>query len=390
MSRAAEKLFDSHSRALRDPGQLASFGAPAPDPRLLQHRVTGRFWQTLAEAGITVLLTREYENLVLALSAPAGKPRVSWMALPHPSGLAVDLKRGRVHVAATRNPNLVLDLAPLQGLQARADSPGPRALPAKPLWPVRARYYPGSCYIHDLALIGGRLHANAVGDNAVLQLPDAGGYKHAWWPRSIDSARGPRFGRNYLQLNSIAAGKDLAGSYFTASTAKPGARRPGQLGFKVDGQGVVFQGRSREPWARGLTRPHSARLHKGELWVANSGYGEVGVAQEGGFLPLAGLPGWTRGLALHGSLVLAGTSRVIPRFKAYAPGLDLSRSRCALHLLDLASGRSRGSLEWPWGNQIFAVEAVPAAFTLGFAQTAGRGGDLTRLAYAHAQADSAF
>jgi len=34
------------------------------------------------------------------------------------------------------------------------------------LIPLQSRFYPGALYIHDLALIGGRLHANAVGENA--------------------------------------------------------------------------------------------------------------------------------------------------------------------------------------------------------------------------------
>ena len=68
------------------------------------------------------------------------------------------------------------------------------------------RYLPGCLYLHDLAILGGRLLANAVALNAVVELPEAGGFRPVWWPRSIDGACGPLFGRNYLQLNSIAAG----------------------------------------------------------------------------------------------------------------------------------------------------------------------------------------
>ncbi len=65
-------------------------------------------------------------------------------------------------------------------------------------------------------------------------------------------------------------------------------------------------------------------------------------------------------------MAFVGTSRVIPRFRRYAPGLDLDRSTCGIHAIDLATGRSLGSLEWPGGNQIFAVEGVPRTVTLGF------------------------
>lgn len=350
----------------RDPAAVAAQWEEAGnlDSRLLYYETKGPFWNTLASEQITVLLTREYEHLVVALAAPKGRPQVSYLRLPHPSGMAVDLARGLVHIASTRNPNQVYDLAPSEGLQSRLDSPKIRSR-GKILLPRRCRFYPGSCYFHDLAMVQGRLHANAVGHNAVVLLPDTGGFKRVWWPRSIERKAGPAFGRNYLQLNSIAAGANLADSYFSASTAVIGRRWPGDPEFPVDGKGVLFSGRSREVVASGLTRPHSARLHQGRLWVDNSGYGEFGFIEEGHLQVLRCLPGWTRGLCFWGGLALVGTSRVIPRFHAYAPGLDARKSRCGLHLMDAADGRERGSLYWPHGNQIFAIEAVPSDFASG-------------------------
>ena len=75
-------------------------------------------------------------------------------------------------------------------------------------------------------------------------------------------------------------------------------------------------------------------------------------------------------------MALVGTSRVIPRFRMYAPGLDLDRSVCGVHAIDRRSGQLLGSLIWPEGNQIFAVEAVPLSVTSGFPR-----GDLRELYY---------
>jgi uncharacterized protein (TIGR03032 family) len=221
-------------------------------------------------------------------------------------------------------------------------------------------------YVHDIALIGGRLHANAVAMNAVVELPEEGGFRPVWWPRSIDGGGAALFGRNYLQLNSIAAGKDVAGSFFSASAAAPSRRRPGHLDFPVDGRGVIFAGRTREVIATGLTRPHSARLHRGTLWVDNSGYGEFGRIVGGRFEPVVRLRGWTRGLCLIGDIAFVGTSRVIPRFRHYAPGVDLHRSETGIHAIDLKTGRMLGSLVWPLGNQVFAAEITEGVTTIGF------------------------
>jgi uncharacterized protein (TIGR03032 family) len=264
----------------------------------------------------------------------------------------------------------------------------PTVEPAGELVPVRSRFLPGSLYLHDLALVGNVLHANAVGENAVVRLDLDGGVQRVWWPQCIERAEGPLFGRNHLQLNSIAAGADLASSWFSASACRITRWRPGHLKFPVDRTGVIFSGATREPAVDGLTRPHSARLNQGTVWVDNSGYGEVGFAREGRFEPVAKLPGWTRGLCFLGDLAFVGTSRVIPRFRAYAPGLDVDASVCGIHALDVRTGAVRGSLVWPWGNQIFAIDWLPRAVTPGFPWLASRARPVRtkRLFYAYATA----
>jgi len=215
-------------------------------------------------------------------------------------------------------------------------------------------------------LIGGDLHANAVGQNAVVRLYDDGSYERVWWPRCIETQTGPVFGQNHIQLNSIAAGTDLKTSYFSASTDKLSSRRPGHRNFPVDKRGVIFGGMTREPAARGLTRPHSARLHNGRIWVDNSGYGELGFVDDGAFASVAQLPGWTRGLCFYDRIAFVGTSCVIPRFRQYAPGLKLDASLCGVHAIDIESGQVLGSLVWPFGNQVFAIDWISSRVTFGF------------------------
>ena len=363
-----DAIWSRHHAEWRDPAQITSQWQEAAeiDPQLLQWTVRGAWWDTLAASKVTLLVTREYEHLVMAMRVSNEGPALSYMPMPHPSGLAVDRERGVVHIASTRNPNQIYDLMPVTSLLSRLDVRIDPLRDHHPLVPVRSRFFPGCLYMHDMALIGGALHANAVGHNAVVRLGDDGSYRHVWWPRCIEMGGKPVFGQNHIQLNSIAAGTDLRASYFSASGDKISARRPGHRNFPVHERGVIFSGATREPVARRLTRPHSARLRHGRIWVDNSGYGDLGVIESGAFLPVARLPGWTRGLCFHERIAFVGTSRVIPKFRRYAPGLDVDASVCGVHAVDTRSGAVLGSLIWPYGNQVFAVESVSSRFTSGF------------------------
>ncbi len=360
-------LWAGHAQQWRDTAQITSQWEEASgvDRSLLRFRQRGAFWETLEQLKVTLLLTREYEHLVIGLTVVAGKPLATYMRLPHPSGLVYDHDQRVVHLASTRNPNQIFELRPVTGLSRRGDVQL-EPLKARPLIPVRARFYPGSTYLHDLNLIGGKLYGNAVGENAVVRVEDNGRLTRAFWPSCIEEGGRARFDRNYIQLNSIAAGPTIRESFFSASADTVTSRRPGHRDFPVDGRGVIFSGSTRKPVVRGLTRPHSARFHRRQLWVANSGYGEIGKIAGDRFEPVAALPGWTRGLTFVKGIAFAGTSRVIPRFRRYAPGLDVDKSRCAVHAVDARTGQVLGSLTWPNGNQIFAIDWAPGSVVSGF------------------------
>ncbi|HEX5852391.1 MAG TPA: DUF4915 domain-containing protein [Solirubrobacteraceae bacterium] len=367
----SEDRWSEDDAAWRDPeGVMSGRRYPQPiDRELLDMKVSGDWWGVLERLDACLVVSREYEHLLLALTMAPEGPRQSFMSLPHPSGLSFDAHSERLHVASTRNPNQLYELAPT----VAADSNGHGAHAGeRSLAPMSVSFLPGRLYLHDIALIGGVLHGSAAGLNAVVRLAGSSGWEVVWWPSAIERDGRPDLSRNYLQLNSIAAGEDLSSSFFSASTDAPSKRRPGHRNFPVDRRGVIFSGATREPIARGLTRPHSARLHRNELWVDDSGYGHLAKISAGEPLPVTRLPGWTRGLTFAGDIAFVGTSRVIPRFARYAPGLDVERSVCAVHALDTLSGEVLGSARWPAGNQIFDIAVLPRSTTLGFPTVAGR------------------
>jgi uncharacterized protein (TIGR03032 family) len=356
----SDELLNSQAGKWRDPAQIISQWTAADQVNhdQLKYRIKGKFFESLGELGITLFVTREYEHIVQAFSVDgAGIPLLSYMSLPHPSGIVADRKKTRLYIASTRNPNQVFTLKAASGALQRDDKP--YSLKGyTPLVPVGSSIYPGCLYMHDLALINGDLYATASGNNAVVRLHHDGAFNTVWWPRCIEMKHGPIFGQNHIQLNSIAAGKDIKSSFFSASSVEIASLRPGHRNYPVDKRGVIFDGKTREPIATGLTRPHSARLHRKRLWVDNSGYGEFGYISNGSFTPVIKLPGWTRGLCFHKHIAFVGTSRIIPRFRRYAPGVDMRKSFCGIHAIDITTGRLKGSIIWPNGNQIFSLDWI--------------------------------
>lgn len=375
---------NAHNAAWRSSAQILAHWADADtvDPAALGARVRGPFWQLLRKLGVVLFVSREYEHLLIALNGQTRADAQSYLPLPHPGGIALDRRQGILHVASTRNPNAVFQLAPLSNLLPRTDRPG-LCLRGKPMLPVACDFFPGCLYLHDLVHTGRALLATATGINALVQLDHRAHWTPRWWPHSVERRGRLDASRNHLQLNAVAWGGGIAKSYFTASCPAPAAHPPGHDDFEVNGTGVVFSGRTRKVHASGLTRPHSARFDpRGRLWLANSGYGEVLRIARGTPAQSLRLPGWTRGLCFVKNIGFVGLSRVLPRFEHYAPGLDPARCRCGIYAFDTDSGEVLAALEWPAGNQIFAVEAVPAALCSGLPFNARQSKDIGDWCYA--------
>jgi uncharacterized protein (TIGR03032 family) len=121
---------------------------------------------------------------------------------------------------------------------------------------------------------------------------------------------------------------------------------------RADGGGVIDV-EANAIVCEGLSMPHSPRMHRGELWLVNSGTGELGVVEGlgegmGRFSPRAFCPGFLRGLAFRDKYAFVGLSK--PRYKRFE-GLALDeRLRqadaepwCGVQIIDLDTG---GCVDW--------------------------------------------
>ena len=107
--------------------------------------------------------------------------------------------------------------------------------------------------------------------------------------------------------------------------------------------GVVVDAVAGEVLARGLSVPHSPRLHEGRLFVAAGGTGELCEVDraDGSVEAIVRVPGFARGLALHGRFAVLGCSLVHqgdPDASTAAGELAADEQRHAIVVVDLDRG----------------------------------------------------
>ena len=142
--------------------------------------------------------------------------------------------------------------------------------------------------------------------------------------------------------------------------------------------GVVIDVASGEVVASGLSMPHSPRLHRGRLYLLDSGSGRFGwiEPESGRFEEVCFCPGYARGLAFVGEFAVIGLS--LPRHNRSFSGLplddELSRRgaapRCGLLVVDLRTGDAPHSLRLEGAiHELYDVAAMPGVIrpmALGF------------------------
>ncbi|MDM3870002.1 TIGR03032 family protein [Porticoccus sp. W117] len=236
-----------------------------------------------------------------------------------------------------------------------------------------------ACYVPRVVNITGRLDAHDVGVNSdgqavfintryncIATTSNRHSFEELWRPPFISAL----VDEDRCHLNGLAM-ENGSPRYVTAVSASDTI--DGWRDRRSDG-GIVLDVQSNEVICRGLSMPHSPRLHNGELWLLNSGTGELGVVkrgseEEGVFEPRAFCPGFLRGLAFHGNYAFVGLSK--PRYKRFE-GLQLdeklqaadSEPWCGIQIIDLTTGscvdwlRIDGEL-----SELYDLEVIPGVST---------------------------
>lgn len=206
------------------------------------------------------------------------------------------------------------------------------------LYVPRIGFTTGDIDLHDIGVDG---KGNPVFVNTLFSCLATVSADHSfqplWKPRFV--SRLAAEDRCHLNGLAMAGGKARFVTAVGRTDVADGWRE-----HRVSG-GIVVDVESNEIICTGLAMPHSPRVHKGGLYVLNSGQGEFGRVDlaTGRFQPIAFVPGYLRGLSFIENFAVVASSK--PRDGTFS-GLPLDgrlrdagvEARCGISVIDLNTG----------------------------------------------------
>jgi uncharacterized protein (TIGR03032 family) len=323
--------------------------ATAPPPQSVEFRYTQTdgFVALLRELNASLCISTYQANKLLVARATADGLSTLVRTFDRPMGLAVD--GGRLTLGSR---NQVWTFRDAPDIAPRVEPAGLHD----------ACYVPRSCHVtgdigvHELAWAAEELWIVNTRFSCLCTLHPDSSFVPRWRPPFVTALAA----EDRCHLNGLAIVDD-APKYVTAlgESDTPGGWRQN----KPHG-GCLIDVPTGRVVARGLSMPHSPRVHDGRLLVLESGHGRLAEVDRdtGRREPLVELPGFTRGLAVSGSYVFVGLSKIRPT--SAMDGVPLAERRdqlkCGVTAVDVRSGRVLGSLDFLTAvEEIFDVQLLP-------------------------------
>jgi uncharacterized protein (TIGR03032 family) len=318
-------------------------------PARIESSLSGAFGQWLADSGGSLAVTTYQAGKVAMIGWDGQQVSVLLRHFEKPLGLAVQNDRIAL---ATRHAILLFANASLLAHDFLEEAPGRY----DGLFLPRAAYYTGDINAHDLAFASDGLWIVNTRFCCLARPSAEYSFVPVWKPPFVSDI----VPEDRCHLNGLAV-VDGKPKYVTAlgETDTVGGWRDN----KAAG-GVIVDIESNQVVLRGLSMPHSPRWYRGQLWVLNSGAGELWVVdpKQGRHLVVCSLPGYLRGLAFAGQFALIGLCQI--REKHIFGGLPVQQRHekllCGVAIVDLLSGRQVGMLEFTAGAQeLYEVQFLP-------------------------------
>lgn len=296
-----------------------------------QYSISPGLAKRLTGLNLSLAFTSYQSGLLYLIGVkPEGGVNIHQMALPRPMGLHRHGEHGLSIAAGDQILHLQNVLEPHERMNVTFDAG----------FMPRNSEFTGELDLHDLGIDAqGRSIFVNTRYNCLATPHPRHSFTQIWRPPFVSAL----VDEDRCHLNGLAM-EDGKPRYVTAVSRSDTI--DGWRDRRADG-GIVIDVDSNDIVCKGLSMPHSPRLHDGRLWVLNSGRGELGEVQfdadgMGQFVPHVFCPGFARGLAIYGNYAFVGLSK--PRYQRFE-GLELdarlaetdSEPWCGLQIIDLTT-----------------------------------------------------
>ena len=331
----------------------AAAGEPVAGTEVGFHHST-QLPELLERARCSLLVSTYQAGQVVAVGVAEGEVNLAFRRFDRAMGIAVGADE--VAIGGRDQVWLLRDYAGLAGRlppRGRFDR----------CWLPRTSYVTGPIACHEVVW-----GTTAAGEpdlwvvntrfSCLAGLDDRHSFVPRWRPPFVSALAN----EDRCHLNGVAM-RDGSPAYVTVM-----ARSDEAGGWRADRNqtGTVLDVASGEVVTTGLAMPHSPRWYDGSLLVLNSGYGRLERVDlaSGQRDVVAVLPGYARGLAVHGGLAFVGLSKI--RETAVFGGSPIAAYHdqllCGVGVIDLRTGATVATLQFDNGvEEIFDVQVVPGA-----------------------------
>ena len=326
---------------------MVSFPAPATlEPLRSIH--TTNFPELLNQLGISLAVSTYQAGKVVLVRADGATLNTHFRILQKPMGLAVD-GTGRMAIGTS---SYIWEFRNVPAAAPKLDPAGKHDACFLP----RNIHVTGDIDIHEMAWGNEGLWFVNTRFSCLCTQDLDHSFVPRWRPPFV-SAYAPD-DRCHLNGLELVEGKP---KYVTALGTTDTAG--GWRSHKAHG-GVLMDVTTNDILAQGLSMPHSPRWYRDQLWVLESGNGNLSTVDlaTGQVTPLVQLPGFTRGLDFYGPLAFVGLSQV--RESAVFSGIPLTERLteriCGVWVINIETGETLAFLKFEDAVQeIFAVQVLP-------------------------------
>ena len=221
---------------------------------------------------------------------------------------------------------------------------------------ARSAHYSGMINTHDIAWGNDGLWVVNSSFSCLCTVDPNWSFVPRWKPHFISELKP----EDRCHLNGMAL-RDGKPAYATTFSKDDG---PSMWRSAETFDGTLIDVAANRILIDGLVLPHSPRWHEKGVFYCNSGLGQICVYEPdtGNHSVLSEVPGFTRGMDIHGSILFVGLSRA--RETRVSRPTPLSRksdiTRCGISLIHVKTGEEMGSIRFPRNvDQIYDVAVIP-------------------------------